>query len=368
MNDTQDELESLGPASGTLAPEHEEIGGLWRRRSRLRAIVAIHSTALGPALGGTRFRPYPTVGAALADVLALSKAMSYKAAMAGLDLGGGKAVIIGDPAVLGSPELLEDYAAFLDSFGGRYYTAEDVGTTQADMDELGRHTQYVTGRSVEAGGSGDPSPLTAFGVFRAMQATAQCLWGSSSLSGSTIAISGVGKVGGALAALAADDGASLVVADVDEEAVKRAVEAYGASATSPAEIHRTRCDIYAPCALGGALSAQTVPELACTAVVGAANNQLAAPEIAEELQARSIAYVPDYVANAGGIINIAYERGGYDPEAARAHVGRLYETVVKLFADAGTVGVVGAATLAEIADRTAEARIAAAVGRAGDQP
>jgi valine dehydrogenase (NAD+) len=337
--------------------EHEEVGGIWRRRSGLRAIVAIHSTALGPALGGTRFRPYPSVADGLADVLRLSKAMSYKAAMAGLELGGGKAVIIGDPSVLRSPQLWQDYAAFLDSFGGRYYTAEDVGTSQADMDELGRHTRFVTGRSVEAGGSGDPSPVTAFGVFRAMQAAARCLWGSDSLAGRRIAISGVGKVGGTLAELAAGDGAKLVVTDVDESAVRRIVEATGASVADPGEIHRTPCDVYAPCALGGALNDETVPELACEVVVGAANNQLARPELAEALRARGIAYVPDYVANAGGIINIAYERDrSYDPDAARAHVARIYDTVVALFDEASRTG----ATLEAIADQTAERRIAAA--------
>src|SRR5579875_1524295 len=178
------------------------------------AIVAIHSTALGPALGGTRFRPYASVAEALEDVLRLSRGMSYKSALAGLDLGGGKAVIIGDPTELRSEALFKDYASFLDSFEGRYYTAEDVGTSQADMDELGRHTRFVTGRSTEVGGSGDPSPVTAFGVFRAMQAAANKLWGSESLSGRTIAVSGVGKVGGALARLAAEDGAKLVVADI----------------------------------------------------------------------------------------------------------------------------------------------------------
>ncbi|MGO9558096.1 MAG: Glu/Leu/Phe/Val family dehydrogenase [Acidimicrobiales bacterium] len=344
-----------------LGGEHEEVGGIWRKRSGLRAIVAIHSTALGPSLGGTRFRPYPTVAEALADVLALSKAMSYKAAMAGLNQGGGKAVIIGDPAALRSPALLEDYAAFLDSFGGRYITAEDVGTTQADMDELGRHTSHVAGRSVDAGGSGDPSPVTAYGVYRAIQATSSVLWGTDSLAGRTIAISGVGKVGGTLADLAAADGATLVVADVEEAAVTRCVAELGATAASIETIHRTPCDLYAPCALGGAINDKTVLELGCQAVVGAANNQLSRRELATVLRNRNIAYVPDYVANAGGIINIAYEKGGYDPVAAREHVGRIFDEVTNLFDEAARTGE----TLEAIADRTAEARMAAAAARAG---
>ncbi len=343
----------------TLGTDHEEVGGIWRQRTGLMAIVAIHSTALGPSLGGTRFKPYDSVAEALNDVLRLSKGMSYKSAMAGLDLGGGKAVIIGDPAKLRSPEFFKDYAAFLDSFGGRYFTAEDVGTSQADMDELGRHTPYVAGRSTEVGGSGDPSPVTAYGVFRAMQAAAERLWGSSSLPGRTIAISGVGKVGSSLARLAAAEGAKLVVADVNQAAVDELVEAIGASPTEVSEIHRTHCDIYAPCALGAALNETTVPELACEAVVGAANNQLSGPEMADELARRHIAYVPDYVANAGGVINIAYERGGYDPEAARAHVGRIYDTVLELFAEAQASGQ----TLEAVADRTAEERIAKAARR-----
>ncbi|MHB1987607.1 MAG: Glu/Leu/Phe/Val family dehydrogenase [Acidimicrobiales bacterium] len=342
-----------------LGAEHEEVGAVFRRRSGLRAIVAIHSTALGPALGGTRFRPYPSIPAALADVLRLSKAMSYKAAMAGLELGGGKAVIIGDPGELASPALFEDYASFLESFGGRYYTAEDVGTTQADMDEIGKHTKYVTGRSVHEGGSGDPSPLTAYGVFRAMQAAARSLWGEESLAGRTVAICGIGKVGGALAELLAADGAKVVVADLDALAVRRLVNELGASAAASDEIHRTACDIYAPCALGGAINDETAPELACKAVIGAANNQLQRPELAELLRDRGIAYVPDYVANAGGIINIAYERESYDPVAAHAHVGRLFDAVASLFEEAERTGE----TLETIADATAEKRMAAAKSR-----
>lgn len=336
--------------------EHEEVGAIWRRGTRLRAIVAIHSTALGPALGGTRFWDYGSVAEALRDVLALSKAMSYKAAMAGLSFGGGKAVIIGDPAALKSKELLVDYAAFLDSFAGRYYTAEDVGMTQGDMDELGRHTRFVTGRSVEAGGSGDPSPATAYGVHRAMQATAARLWGDESLAGRTVAISGVGKVGGALARLLAAEGAKLVVSDVDPAALRRVVDGVGAVTAEPAALHRTECDIYSPCALGGAINDTTAAELRCQAVVGSANNQLSRPELADVLKERSIAYVPDYVANAGGIINIAYERDGYDAEAAHEHVGRIYGAVSSLFEEAARTGE----TLEVIADRTAEERIKAA--------
>ena len=265
-----------GRFSIPMQTEHEEIGGIWQRRSGLRAIVAIHSTARGPALGGTRFRPYPTVEAALFDVLRLSKAMSYKAAMADLDLGGGKAVIIGDPQQDKTEALLEAYAEFLNGFDGRYLTAEDVGTSQADMDFLGRRSQFVTGRSAELGGSGDPSPITAYGVVRAMEATAEALWGSPSLEGRHVSVNGVGKVGHTLAVLCGERGARVTAADVSADAVKALLaEMPAAEATDTETIHRIVCDIYAPCALGGALNDRTVPELGCEAVCGAANNQLA---------------------------------------------------------------------------------------------
>ncbi len=339
-----------------LETEHEEIGAVWQRHSGLRAIVAIHSTACGPALGGTRFRPYPSVEEALFDVLRLSKAMSYKAAMAGLDLGGGKAVIIGDPRRDKTEPLLEAYAKFLNRFDGRYLTAEDVGTSQADMDFLGQRSRFVTGRSAALGGSGDPSPSTAYGVVRAMEATAEALWGSASLEGRRVNVSGVGKVGHRLAVLCAERGARVRAADVSPDAVKELLsEMPGIEPADPETIHRLECDLYAPCALGAALNDRTVPELACRAVCGAANNQLANDTTEAALQARGITYVPDYVVNAGGIINIAFERGGYDADAAHAHVARIFDTTAALFAAARETGE----ALSVLADRTAQQRIAA---------
>jgi valine dehydrogenase (NAD+) len=332
---------------------HEEVGAIWKRRSGLRAIIAIHSTALGPALGGTRFRAYASMDEALRDVLRLSKAMSYKAAVAGLDLGGGKAVIVGDPGKVKSDELLIDYARFVESFEGRYLTAEDVGTTQADLDLIGEHTRYATGRSASLGGSGDPSPLTAYGVVRAMEAAAEAIFGTASLAGRHVAVNGVGKVGHDVAVLCAERGARITVADISPQAVASVLDQTSAEVATPAEIHTTECDIYAPCALGGALSARTVPELGCRVVCGAANNQLDTPDVDEALQARGIAYVPDYVANAGGIINIAYEQGGYNPAAAKRHVGRIYDTTKTLFEQAHRTGE----TLSALADRMAEARM-----------
>jgi valine dehydrogenase (NAD+) len=343
-----------------LAYEHEEVGSLWHRESGLHAIVAIHSTALGPALGGTRFRNYASFDEAMTDVLRLSEAMSYKASLAGLDLGGGKAVIIGDPATRKTEALLTRYAAFLDDFGGRYLTAEDVGVTQTDMDFLGGFTPFVTGRSVELGGSGDPSPLTAYGVVCAMEAAAEALWGSASLEGRHVAVSGVGKVGSELARLCAERGARLTVADVSPAAVRAVTDALPAAVVDPASIHRVECDLYAPCALGSALREVTAGELRCSVVCGAANNQLADASIEGLLSASGIVYVPDYLVNAGGIINIAYERGGYDPVAAREHVGRIFETTRALFAEAEQTGM----ALSVLADKRAKARIDAASGPA----
>ena len=345
-----------------LRPEHEEVGAVWHAGSGLCAIVAVHSTALGPALGGTRFRDYSSFEEAMADVLRLSKAMSYKASLAGLDLGGGKAVIIGDPSSVKSERLFEQYAALLDTFGGRYLTAEDVGVTQADMDLLGRFSPYVTGRSVELGGSGDPSPMTAYGVLRAMEASAAALWGDASLAGRRVVVNGVGKVGATLARLCAGQGARLTIADVSAEATRAVLADVDAVAGDPGSVHRTPCDIYAPCALGGALDSVVVAELRCEVVCGAANNQLAEPSVEALLESRGITYVPDYLVNAGGIINIAYERGGYDPDAAKAHVARIFDTTAGLFEAARSTG----ASLSRLADEQAEARIAAAVAaRAG---
>lgn len=324
----------------------------------MRAIIAIHSTQLGPGLGGTRFRPYPSDEDALDDVLRLSRAMSYKAAVAGLPLGGGKAVIIGDPGSIRTDELIRAYARFLEALGGRYLTAEDVGTTTADMDLIRTETAYVTGVSEDKGGSGDPSPATALGVLHAMHAVAEAVWGGADLTGRRVVVHGVGKVGGALARHLAEAGAQVSVADIRAEAVQRLVDEIGAAAVPAETAHAVECDIYAPCALGGALSPTTIPALRCAAVVGAANNQLADPSCADRLAARHITYAPDYVVNGGGIINISEELspGGYDhgrAYARMAEVGVTTRAVLEMAADRGV-------TTATAADNLAEERLAAA--------
>lgn len=340
------------------ADDYEQVVFCHDRASGLRAIVAVHSTRLGPALGGTRFYPYATEAAGLEDVLRLARGMTYKAAAAGLDLGGGKAVILGDPARDKTEALLRAYARHVDALGGRYLTAEDVGTTQADMDLIRKETRFVTGASPELGGSGDPSAATAYGVAWAMKAVAVHLWGDPSLAGRHVAVAGVGKVGTALLGHLAEEGARFTVADVSPAAVERAVVEHGAEVVAVEKIHAMDCDIYSPCALGGSLSAETIPELRCSAVVGSANNQLADGASSAALLAEAgVLYAPDFVANAGGLVNIAEELGpgGYQPERAGAAVRRIFDTVTSVLKAAEVDGV----TTAEAADRRAEHRIAA---------
>jgi glutamate dehydrogenase/leucine dehydrogenase len=320
----------------------------------LKAIVAIHSTALGPALGGTRFYPYASEGDALVDVCRLAKSMTYKHSVCGNDLGGGKAVIIGDPAKLRSEALLRAYGRFVEGLSGRYLTAEDVGTTQSDMDLIRRETTHVTGVSESLGGSGDPSPATAWGVLWAMKAVAERLWGTSSLAGRHVCIAGVGKVGHALAGHLADEGAKLTVSDVQQPAVDRMVESYGAASVAPEAAHTVACDIFSPCALGAVLNATTIPELRCDAVVGSANNQLASLADAERLRHRGVVYAPDFVANAGGVINIAEEPHGYDHARAYDRIRTIHDTMLQVFRRADDDGI----TTAAAADHLAEERIA----------
>ena len=337
--------------------DYEQVVYCHDRGSGLRAIIAVHSTRLGPALGGTRFYPYASEGEGLEDVLRLAKGMTYKAAAAGLDLGGGKAVIFGDPARDKTEALLRAYARHVDNLGGRYLTAEDVGTTQDDMDLVRRETRFVTGVSRELGGSGDPSAATGYGVLWAMKAVAQHLWGDTSLAGRHVALAGVGKVGRALLGHLADEGARVTVADVSAVATEWAVVRFGAEVTPVEKIHAVDCDLFAPCALGGILSAATIPELRCAAVVGSANNQLADADAAGLLARAGVLYAPDFVANAGGLINIAEELapGGYHPDLALAAVRRIFDTVTSVLRAAEAGGV----TTAEAAERRAETRIAA---------
>ena len=319
---------------------HEQILFARDGESGLKAIIAVHSTVLGPALGGTRFYPYQSEDDAFADAVRLSRAMTRKNAAAGLDFGGGKGVIIGDPRTLKSERLLRAYGRAIESLGGAYVTAEDVGTTIADMEMIARETSYVTGAAHDTGGSGDPSPTTARGLLAAMRGAARSLWGSPDLSGRHVAIQGVGKVGGAFARLLAAADVHLTIADVNEEAVGSLAHELGADVAAPGEVHATECDVFAPCALGGAINPETLPELRCAAVLGSANNQLASDDLAGDLAARDILYVPDFIVNAGGVVNLAEEVGrDYRRERANRRVDAIETTVIDLLARARQEGV-----------------------------
>jgi leucine dehydrogenase len=314
-----------------LDSEYEEVVFFHDPPTGLRAIVAIHSTTLGPALGGTRFYPFESEDEALRDVLRLARGMTFKAAAAGLDLGGGKAVIIGDPKRIKSEELLRAYGRFVETLGGRYITAEDIGTSRADMDMIHRETRYVTGISPELGGSGDPSPVTAYGVLLGMRACAEEAWGEHSMAGRRVAVQGVGKVGYHLVKHLVDEGAQVVVSDVDVDAVGRAVRDFGVETADSDKIHAIECDVFAPCALGAVIRDDTIPSLKCRVVAGSANNQLERPEHGEVLSELGIVYAPDYVINAGGLINVADELQGYNEERARARVEGIYRNVREIF-------------------------------------
>jgi valine dehydrogenase (NAD+) len=356
-------LSNTGVSSSPPGPDgvfarftgHEQVVFCHDEQTGLKAIIAIYSTALGPALGGTRFYPYASEQDALQDVLNLSQGMAYKAALAGLDLGGGKAVIIGDPATHKTEALLRAYGRFVQSLNGRYYTACDVGTFSEDMDQVARECSFVTGRTVAHGGAGDSSVLTAYGVFQGMRAAAEATWGAPTLAGRTIGISGVGKVGRHLARHLVEDGASVVVTDVNPAAV----------ATLQAELPDVRSvvdtgalvasdlDVYAPCALGGALDDEVVATLRAKVVCGAANNQLAHHGIEKELEDRGVLYAPDYMVNAGGLIQVADELEGFSFERAKQRAEKIFDTTARVFALARDEGVPPAVA----ADRLAERRM-----------
>jgi leucine dehydrogenase len=299
--------------------------------SGLRAIIAIHSTALGPALGGTRFYPYNSEEEALVDVLRLAKGMTYKAAAAGLDLGGGKAVIIGDPKRIKSEELLRAYGRFVETLSGRYITAEDVGTQLEDMDVVRRESRWVTGCSHTYGGSGDPSPVTGWGVMHGMKACCLEVFGDPSLEGRSIAIQGVGKVGYALCGYLVEQGAKVTIADVDLDNLGRAVADFGVETTPLDSVHEMEVDIFAPCALGGVINDDTISKLGCKIIAGSANNQLARDEHGEKLRDLGILYAPDFVVNAGGLINVEDELRGYDRDRAMKRVEGIYKQLQLIF-------------------------------------
>jgi valine dehydrogenase (NAD+) len=345
---------------GVFAHPHEQVVFCHDAASGLKAIIAIYSTALGPALGGTRFYPYADEQAALEDVLNLSKGMAYKAAVAGLDLGGGKAVIIGDPNTDKSEAMLRAYGRFVQSLAGRYYTACDVGTFSEDMDVIARESRFVTGRTVAHGGAGDSSVLTAYGVFQGMRAAAEATWGEPTLAGRTVGVAGVGKVGRHLVSHLIEDGATVLVTDVSSEAVGAVLTSHpGVQAVPDTDaLVASQLDVYAPCALGGALDDDVVRTLSAKVVCGGANNQLAHPGVEKLLQDHGILYAPDYVVNAGGLMQVADELDGFSFERAKQRATGILETTRAVFRLAGDEGVPPAVA----ADRLAERRMSE-VGR-----
>jgi valine dehydrogenase (NAD+) len=343
------------PAPPLSALGHEQVAFCHDKATGLRAIISIYSTALGPALGGTRFYPYATEQAALQDALRLSRAMAYKNALSGLDHGGGKAVIIGDPATDKSEALLRAYGRFVESLGGRYVTACDVGTYVADMDVIAKETRFATGRSEADGGAGDSSVLTAFGVFQGMCASAAHVWDAPTLAGRTVGIAGVGKVGRLLTALLLENGARVVVCDVKAAAVEALRERHPEIevAADVVALVRSPLDVYAPCALGGALDGATVAALKAEVVCGAANNQLVTegPDgTAAALMACGITYAPDFLVNAGGVIQVSDELHGFSFARARHRTAGIFDataSVLRVAAGRGISPAVAAEHLAE---------------------
>jgi len=311
--------------------DHEQVLVAHDPETGYHGIIAIHSTALGPAVGGTRFWNYASEAEALTDALRLSRGMTYKNALPGLPLGGGKSIIIGDNKSSNRESLLRSHGRFVETLKGRYITAEDVGTSPADMEIVRLETQYVAGLLDR---SGDPSPFTARGVFRATQASSKFLRDTDDLSGLTIAIQGCGNVGYNLARLLHDAGAKLIVSDVDDQRLARTVDAFDAQVVTGDEIFRVRADVFAPCALGGILNDQTIPELQVKIVAGAANNQLLDERHGAMLRERNILYAPDYVANAGGVLNGCVELLGWEPSYALTKVDEIYDTTLRIFTSA----------------------------------
>ncbi|MCC7443088.1 MAG: Glu/Leu/Phe/Val dehydrogenase [Bdellovibrionales bacterium] len=334
---------------------HEQVSFFFDPGTGLKAIIAIHNTTLGPALGGTRMWNYATEQEALTDVLRLSKGMTYKAAAAGLRLGGGKAVIIGNPKTDKTDALFRAFGKAVNTLGGRYITAEDVGTSVQDMEHVSEETTFVTGIDEAKGGSGDPSPLTAFGTLQGIKASVKHKMKRDDLKGLTVALQGVGHVGWHLAGLLKQEGAKVIVSDIDFAACQRAEKELGIDGiVNPDEIYDVQCEIFAPCALGAIINDQTLPRLKCQIVAGASNNQLAVQERhGVEIEKRGIAYAPDYVINAGGLMNVYVELEGYSQERAYRICSGIYNNVAQVFDIAEKQGI----PTYQAADRLVEQRL-----------
>ncbi len=312
---------------------HEQVVFCNDNDTGLKAIIAIHNTILGPGMGGTRMWAYKNELEALTDVLRLSRGMTYKSAVAGLNIGGGKAVIIGDSKTQKSEALMRRFGRFVDSLAGRYITAEDVGVSTKDMEYIKMETDYVSGLPENMGGSGDPSPVTAYGVYLSIKASAKEKWGNDSLSGKKVVVQGIGHVGESLVKHLVKDGAKVSMFDINEERIKAVFKETGADVITDAnKLYDLDMDIYAPCALGATVNTDTLNRLKCAIICGAANNQLADENVHGKMAIeKGILYAPDFVVNAGGIINVFYELEGYNRERALAHAEKIYDTTLNIF-------------------------------------
>ncbi|WP_026689339.1 branched-chain amino acid dehydrogenase [Alteribacter aurantiacus] len=311
--------------------DYEQVVVCQDKQSGLKAIIAIHDTTLGPALGGTRMWTYETEEQAFEDALRLAKGMTYKNAAAGLNLGGGKTVIIGDPRKDKNEAMFRAFGRYIQGLNGRYITAEDVGTTVEDMDLVYQETEFVTGISPAFGSSGNPSPVTAYGVYVGMKAAAKEAFGTDSLEGKRVAVQGIGNVAFNLCRHLHQEGAHLIVTDINEDAVARAVAEFGAESVGINDIYSVDCDIYAPCALGATINDETLSQLKAKVIAGAANNQLKETRHGDALEEKGMIYAPDYVINSGGVINVADELNGYNRERAMKKVETIYDNISKIF-------------------------------------
>ncbi|MDY6770246.1 MAG: Glu/Leu/Phe/Val dehydrogenase dimerization domain-containing protein [Candidatus Nanohaloarchaea archaeon] len=336
--------------------DHEQVSYFHDEETGLRCVIGIYDTRLGPALGGTRIWDYDSEEDALQDVLRLSKGMAYKAAAADLDLGGGKAVIMGDPDEIKTEQLLRTYGRAVQSLNGRYITAEDVNTEVADMDTVAEECDYVVGLSA---GLGNPSPVTAHGVFHGMKACLHHVYGDPSVDGVSVLVQGVGKVGAALVETLVENGADVKVSDIDTDAVEEMVDTYGVEAVDPDDVYTEECDVFAPCALGGVINDDTIPGLQCDIVAGSANNVLAERRHATELEDRGILYAPDYVINAGGLITVHAEMEGRSKEDARDETENIHGRLEDIIEKSGEEDI----STVEAADEYAQERMQDAEGK-----
>ncbi len=336
--------------------DHEQVVFCYDKKTGLKAIIAIHNTTLGPALGGTRMWMYKSEAEALNDVLRLSRGMTYKAAISGLNLGGGKAVIIGDSKKDKSKELFQKYGEFIQSLNGKYITAEDVGTSTSDMVNVRETTKYVTGLPESMGGGGDPSPVTAYGVYMAMKASAKEVWGTDSLKGKKVTVQGVGHVGEYLVKLISEESAKVFITDINQEQLNDVSKKYQAEIVSPESVYDLDADIYAPCALGATLNTDHINRLKCVIVAGSANNQLADENLHSKMIAeKGILYAPDFLINAGGLINVYSELQGYNHQKALDQAKHIYNTTLEIFKKAKAENI----TTLSAANKIAEERIMA---------